>query len=246
MNIKVIGTGCEKCDKLYANVQEAVNRVGCEAEIEKIEDLMEIVKLGVMTSPSLMIDGKLVVSGRIAKAEEIEKLIIDKAKKFRVGDPTDPSVDIGPVIDEYAFNKVSSYIKKGINEGARMILGDIPDKNQEGYFIKPVVFMDVQNDMTIAREEIFGPVLSVITYHTVEEAIEIANDSKYGLCGGVFGNKEKAINIAREIESGTIRINGAPFALGAPFGGYKQSGIGREVGIQSFDECLEIKAINVF
>ena len=126
-----------------------------------------------------------------------------------------------------------------------MLAGDIPKDCKEGYYINPVVFTDVMSNMRIAKEEIFGPVLSVITYKTKEEAIRIANDSEYGLCGGVFGEKNEAIEVARKMETGVVRINGASLCSGAPFGGYKQSGIGRESCLQSVDEYMEIKSICV-
>lgn len=124
-----------------------------------------------------------------------------------------------------------------------MLVGEIPESCDGGYYVKTVIFTDVTNDMRIAREEIFGPVLSVITYRTIEEAIEIANDSPYGLCGAVYGPEGDAIEVARQMETGVICINGAGICSGAPFGGYKESGIGRESCIQSVDEYLEIKSI---
>ncbi|MGN0152908.1 MAG: aldehyde dehydrogenase family protein [Lachnospiraceae bacterium] len=175
--------------------------------------------------------------------EEIEALAVKRTREFVVGDPTDPSVDIGPLINEKAFFKVKQYIEKGIAEGARMLVGEVPDNCDNGYYVKPVIFADVDNHMTIAVEEIFGPVLCMITYDTVDEAIAISNDTVYGLCGGVFGPEEKAIQVARQMETGVVCINGSAINSGAPFGGYKESGIGRESCIQSVDEYLEIKSI---
>ena len=180
-----------------------------------------------------------------SKKEEIETILIKETKKFKVGDPQDETVDIGPLVNEKAFNKVKEYIEIGIKEGATLLAGDIPKDCKEGYYINPVVFTDVMSNMRIAKEEIFGPVLSVITYKTKEEAIRIANDSEYGLCGGVFGEKNEAIEVARKMETGVVRINGASLCSGAPFGGYKQSGIGRESCLQSVDEFMEIKSICV-
>lgn len=178
-----------------------------------------------------------------SKKEEIEKLMVESAAKFKVGDPLDKDTVIGPLISEKAFNSVKKYIEEGVRENARMLVGEIPEGCEDGYYIKPVIFTDVDNKMKIAQEEIFGPVLSVITYETKEEAVAIANDSPYGLCGGVFGAEDEALEIARQMETGVIRINGAEICSGAPFGGYKQSGIGRESCIQSVDEYMEIKAI---
>lgn len=177
------------------------------------------------------------------RSEEAEAFIKEAAAGFKVGDPLDETVDIGPLINEKSWKKVKEYIEIGLNEGARMITGEIPKSCDNGYYVKPVVFMDVTNDMRIAREEIFGPVLCVIAYNSIEEAIEIANDSPYGLCGAVFGDEDLAIDTARKMETGVICINGSGICKGAPFGGYKESGNGRESCIQSVDEYMEIKAI---
>lgn len=178
-----------------------------------------------------------------SKKEQLEELMVKKAAEFTVGDPLDPATDIGPLINEKSWKKVKEYIQIGLEEGATMLVGEIPDNCDHGYYVKPVIFTDVNNRMRIAREEIFGPVLSVITYETVEEAIAIANDSPYGLCGAVYGAQEDAIDVARQMETGVVCINGAGICSGAPFGGYKESGIGRESCIQSMDEYMEIKSI---
>lgn len=178
-----------------------------------------------------------------SKKNELEAMMKSRAAQFVVGDPLDPSVDIGPLINKKSWDKVKEYIEIGLQQGATMLVGEIPESCDGGYYVKPVIFTDVTNDMRIAREEIFGPVLSVITYRTIEEAIEIANDSPYGLCGAVYGPEEDAIEVARQMETGVICINGAGICSGAPFGGYKESGIGRESCIQSVDEYLEIKSI---
>ena len=178
-----------------------------------------------------------------SEKEEAEKIAAEEVAKFKVGNPLDETVDIGPLINEKAYKKVKCYVEEGLKEGAKMISGSVPGEIKDGYFMDPVIFSDVTNDMKIAQEEIFGPVLCMITYETVEEAIEIANDSPYGLCGGVFGEQEEAYEVARHIDSGTITINGSGVTSEAPFGGYKQSGVGRENCIQSFEEYLEIKAI---
>lgn len=179
----------------------------------------------------------------LSKKEEIEELMIESAKRFTVGNPLDTSTLLGPVINKKSFNRIKDYIELGVNEGANMLVGEIPENCEDGYYIKPVIFTDVNNSMKIAKEEIFGPVLACISYETKEEAIKIANDSPYGLCGGVFGNHAEAVEIARKIDTGVVRINGVGICSGAPFGGYKQSGIGRESCIQSVDEYMEIKAI---
>ena len=175
--------------------------------------------------------------------EQAEALMVEKASEFVVGNPLDEQVDIGPLINEKSFWKVKEYIEIGKAEGAHMLVGEVPEDCREGYYVKPVIFTQVKNKMRIAQEEIFGPVLSVIYYDTVEEAIAIANDSPYGLCGAVYGEETEAIKVAGKMETGVICLNGAGICSGAPFGGYKQSGIGRESCVQSVDEYLEIKAI---
>src|SRR5699024_4979931 len=174
--------------------------------------------------------------------ENIEDMIIEKTKSYKFGDPKDPETVIGPVASKKQFDKISYYINKGIEEGDKLLLGEIP-KESKGYYINPVVFTDVDNHMEIAREEIFGPVLSVIYYDTVEEAIHIANDTKYGLSGAVFGPDKEAIEVAKQIRTGEVAINNGSSLHQAPFGGFKHSGLGREGGKYGIDEFVEIKAI---
>ncbi|MDR7871461.1 MAG: aldehyde dehydrogenase family protein [Tissierellaceae bacterium] len=174
--------------------------------------------------------------------ETIENLIVEMTKDYKFGDPNDPDTIIGPVASKQQFDKISYYIGKGIQEGAKLILGEIP-KESKGYYIGPTVFTDVDNSMEIAQNEIFGPVLSIISYDTVEEAIEIANDTVYGLSGAVFGPEEEAFNVAKKIRTGTIVINSGTQLHKAPFGGFKHSGIGREGGKYGLEEFLEIKAM---
>lgn len=178
-----------------------------------------------------------------SKKKEIEELIVEKSKGFVLGDPMDEKTDIGPVISKKAFDKIKGYIELGLEEGATMLVGEVPEEPEGGYYIKPVVFTDVNNSMKIAQEEIFGPVLVVITYKDEEEAISIANDSPYGLDGAVFGSFDKAYEVAKQIKSGGIHINGAPYDASFPFGGYKESGMGREGSIYGFEEYLEIKSV---
>lgn len=177
--------------------------------------------------------------------EVIEKIAIDKASGFKVGSPEDPTVDIGPLVSQKQFEKVKEYIALGVKEGAKIIFGNIPETYKDGYYVTPVIFSDVDNSMTIAREEIFGPVLCIIPYDTVNDAVKIANDSPYGLSSAVFGEKKEAIEIAKLIEAGTVHINGAEFAEDGCFGGYKESGIGREFGKIGIEEFLEIKSVFV-
>ena len=167
------------------------------------------------------------------------------AAKSVVGDPSAEITRMGPVVSEIQFNKIQTLIQKGIDEGADLIAGGParPEGLEEGYFVRPTIFANVSNDMTIAREEIFGPVLSIIGYKDDDDAVSIANDTDYGLSGYVSGEPEHAQAIARKLRTGNVHINGAGPDFSAPFGGYKQSGNGREWGIEGFEEFLETKAM---
>ncbi len=171
------------------------------------------------------------------------------AETFALGDPLDPGhMGLGPLISATQRDRVRGYINKGIEEGATLVTGgaEAPEGFETGYYVKPTVFADVRNDMTIAQEEIFGPVLSVIPYDSVDDAVDIANDTIYGLHAGVFGpDVESASQVARRIDAGQVDINGQKFNPVAPFGGYKQSGTGRELGAYGLDEYLEVKALNL-
>ena len=175
---------------------------------------------------------------------------IERLKKytenFEVGDPKKEGEHIGPVISETQYNKIQTLIKKGIDEGAKLIAGGPgkPDGLEKGYFVRPTVFADVNNDMDIARTEIFGPVLSVMPFETEEEAIKIANDTPYGLTNYIqTQDKEKVKRVARKLRSGMVDVNGAGIAVDAPFGGFKHSGIGREAGEHGLEEFLEVKSV---
>ena len=167
-------------------------------------------------------------------------------EKFEVGDPKKEGEHIGPVISETQYNKIQTLIKKGIDEGAKLVAGGPgkPEGLQKGYFVKPTVFADVNNNMEIARTEIFGPVLSVMPFENEEEAIQIANDTPYGLTNYIqTQDKEKVKRVARKLRSGMVDVNGAGIAVDAPFGGFKHSGIGREAGQHGLDEFLEVKSV---
>ena len=186
----------------------------------------------------------------VPKAKHDEALQIAKAaaEGVKPGDPFTDGTVIGPVVREVQFEKIQGLIQKGIDEGATLVAGGTgrPDGLNAGYFVKPTVFGDVNNDMTIAREEIFGPVLSILPYETEAEAIEIANDTPYGLSGYVqSGSVDHAVEVASQIRTGNVHINGSGPDFGAPFGGYKQSGNGREWGELGFEEFLETKAMFV-
>jgi len=181
-----------------------------------------------------------------SKLKEVEDVAVATAAAFTPADPITGASFCGPLISAVQQQRVRDYINKGIDEGARLICGgtDVPEELSKGFYVMPTIFSDVKNSMTIAQEEIFGPVLSIIPYDTEEEAIAIANDSLYGLAGGVWAaTDEKAFEVARKIRTGQVEINGGAFNIVAPFGGYKQSGIGRELGTYGFEEFLEVKAI---
>jgi len=181
-----------------------------------------------------------------SKLKEVEDVAVATAAAFTPADPITGASFCGPLISAVQQQRVRDYINKGIDEGARLICGgtDVPEELSKGFYVMPTIFSDVKNSMTIAQEEIFGPVLSIIPYDTEEEAIAIANDSLYGLAGGVWAaTDEKAFEVARKIRTGQVEINGGAFNIVAPFGGYKQSGIGRELGKYGFEEFLEVKAV---
>ncbi len=164
------------------------------------------------------------------------------------GDPFAKESRLGPLVSQTQWDRVQSYIAAGIDEGAKLVAGGTgkPDGLETGYFVKPTVFSEVRPGMRIAQEEIFGPVLSILPYDTEDEAVEIANDSDYGLAGGVWaGDSEHGIAIARRIRTGQVEVNGGAFNPNAPFGGYKQSGIGREYGHFGLEEFLQVKALQL-
>ena len=175
---------------------------------------------------------------------------VERVKKFannmKVGDPKKEGEHIGPVVSEVQYEKIQSLIQKGIDEGAKLVAGGVgkPDGINKGYFVKPTAFADVNNQMEIARTEIFGPVLSIIPFENEEEAISIANDNDYGLTNYIqTKDKEKANRVARRLRSGMVDVNGAGIAVDAPFGGFKHSGIGREAGKEGLLEFLEVKSV---
>lgn len=180
------------------------------------------------------------------RQKEVVEIAKSVAEKLVVGDPTKETTNLGPVVNETQFKKIQDYIKTGIKEGATLVTGgpDRPAQLKEGYFVRPTVFANVRNDMTIAKEEIFGPVLSIIPYSSEEEAVSIANDTFYGLSSQVSSSDiDHARSIAKKIRAGMVHINAAPLDPAAPFGGYKHSGNGRERGRYGFEECLEVKSI---
>jgi aldehyde dehydrogenase (NAD+) len=181
-----------------------------------------------------------------SRLNEIRQRISDAIRTFTVGDPADPKIAVGPMVSQKQYERVQSYIRKGIDEGAEVLSGGEghPEGLEAGYFVKPTVFANVTNDMTIAQEEIFGPVLCVIAYDSEEEAIQIANDSKYGLHAAVLGTDlARARRVASQIRSGRVVINGMTDDPQAPWGGFKYSGVGREYGRYGIEAFLETRAI---
>ena len=212
-------------------------------------DVEKAVKLGVQecfrntgqscNAPTRMLIPRSQMAAAVATAKQT-------AEATKVGDPLAEDTAVGPLANKAQFDKVQRLIQKGIEEGAKLVSGGPgrPDGFTKGYFVKPTVFSDVHNEMTIAREEIFGPVLCMISYEDEEEAVRIANDSQYGLSGFVTsGNLERAHRIAKRIRAGNVHINGARIDFAGCFGGYKQSGNGREWGEAGLEEFLELKTI---
>jgi aldehyde dehydrogenase (NAD+) len=181
-----------------------------------------------------------------SRLDEVERAIQDGMRAFTVGDPADPNIVVGPMVSQKQYERVESYIRKGIEEGAEVLVGGEgrPKGLEAGYFVKPTVFVNVKNDMTIAQKEIFGPVLSVIAYDSEDEAIRIANDSKYGLHSAVMGTDlDRARRVASQLRAGRVVINNMTDDPQAPWGGFKYSGVGREYGKYGIEAFVEPKAI---
>lgn len=249
-------TGSTRAGSLVAqNAAPTVKRVTQELGgkspniILEDADLEKAVTGGVMhmynnTGQSCNAPSRMLVPA--AKLAEAEAIAAKVTASVVVGDPKAEGTTMGPVVSEVQFNKIQGLIEKGIEEGAKVVVGGPgrPEGIDKGYYVRPTVFSQANNQMTIAREEIFGPVLTMIPYETEEEAIAIANDTPYGLAGYVqSGNIEHAREVASRIRAGNVNINGASGGFDVPFGGYKQSGNGREWGAHGFSDFLEIKAV---
>ena len=181
-----------------------------------------------------------------SRVDQVKRAIVEAMPAFPVGDPADPKTAVGPMVSQKQYEQIQAYIRRGIEEGAEVLVGGEghPKGFEAGYFVKPTVFINVTNDMTIAREEIFGPVLSVIAYDSEDEAIRIANDSAYGLHAAVLGaDLERAHRVASQIRSGRVVINNMTDDPQAPWGGFKYSGVGREYGRYGIEAFLEPRAI---
>jgi acyl-CoA reductase-like NAD-dependent aldehyde dehydrogenase len=178
----------------------------------------------------------------------VEQIAAAAVQQTPVGDPLDEGTALGPLVSDVQRERVRSYIQKGVDEGAKLVTGGVepPEGLERGYFVRPTVFSEVTPEMTIAREEIFGPVLAIMPYDDEDDAVRIANDSDYGLAGGVFSaSEERAKAVARRLRTGQVEINGAAFNPLAPFGGYKQSGHGRELGPYGIEEFLVLKSLQL-
>ncbi len=181
-----------------------------------------------------------------SQSAAVIELARSATEQVKIGDPLDPATTAGPVVSKTQFDRVQEYIQKGLEEGATLVCGGLghPPGFNRGFFVRPTVFAGVTADMTIAREEIFGPVMSIMTYETEEEAVAVANDTPFGLAAYVHAaNVADAKRVGSRIRAGRVYLNGAPADRSAPFGGYKQSGNGREQGVFGFEEYLEVKAI---
>lgn len=251
-------TGSTRSGSLVAqNAAPTVKRVTQELGgkspniiLEYIDDLKAAVERGVRhmynnTGQSCNAPSRMLVPR--AKLAEAEKIAAAVSQSVVVGDTASTETTMGPVVSKVQWDKIQGLIQKGIDEGAKLVCGGtgLPDAVDAGHYVKPTVFSEANNNMTISREEIFGPVLTMIPYDTEEEAIKIANDTPYGLAGYVqSGSMDHARKVAARMRAGNIKINGVSAAASTvPFGGYKQSGNGREWGAHAFTEYLEIKAI---
>lgn len=234
-------------EKAGTNIKKIVLELGGKSPLVFLEggDL----KAAVKQSASTVIDNQGQTCSALSRLlvpkdrlEETEELIKEYYQDIKVGNPADEAVRVGPMVSKDQYETVLEYLEKGKKEGAKVLVGGNAIEGK-GFFIEPTVFTNVTNDMTIAREEIFGPVLTVLTYETVEEAIEIANDSPYGLSGAVVGPQEEAIKVARALRTGNVTVNQGARNASAPFGGYKESGVGRENGVYAIEDYVELKAI---
>lgn len=234
-------------DKAKETVKHLVLELGGKSALILMED--GDMDLAIETSVNTIINNSGQVCTALTRLLVPRKLLEEVEKRARAyvatrvqGDPGDDKTHIGPVVSEKQMERVLEYIKIGKEEGARLIAGGTR-KDCRGYFIEPTIFTDVSNDMRIAREEIFGPVLSIIAYDDLDQAVAIANDSPYGLSGAVVGPEDKALDLARRLRTGAVLINGASHNVYAPFGGYKESGFGRERGVYGIEDYLEVKGI---
>ncbi|MFB6705099.1 aldehyde dehydrogenase [Streptomyces sp. NPDC056333] len=253
---KIAFTGSTRAGRRIASIAgEQLKRVGLELGGKSAAIILEDADLGEVTQGlkfgSLANNGEAcILQTRIlaprSRYEQVVAALKELVESLKVGDPADPDTFVGPMIRPDQQERVISYIKVGIEEGARLVTGgtQIPAGLESGNYVTPTLFADVDNRMRIAQEEIFGPVLAVIAYDDEDDAVRIANDSEYGLSGGVWSaDPDRALEIARRVRTGTLTINGSPMSFDGPFGGYKASGIGREYGKVGLTGYVEHKTI---
>jgi acyl-CoA reductase-like NAD-dependent aldehyde dehydrogenase len=253
---KIAFTGSTRAGRRIASIAgEQLKRVSLElggksaaiilpdADITAAADGLRFGSLGNNGEACILQTRILAPRSRYTEVVDALKAMVES---LRVGDPSDPGTFIGPMIRPDQQQRVIAYIELGIAEGARLVTGgpQVPEGLEKGNYVTPTLFADVDNDMRIAQEEIFGPVLAVIAYDDADDAVRIANDSEYGLSGGVWSaSTEEALAVARRIRTGTVTINGSPISFDGPFGGYKASGTGREYGAVGLGEYLEHKTV---
>lgn len=257
---KIAFTGSSAAGKkIMASAAARIARVTLELGGKSAAILLEDTDLDVaipaLLPMAMLVNGQACIAQtRIlvprSREKEVVDALADALSAQAVGDPMDPSTMIGPMVSERQRDRVAGYITTGRQEGARVVTGGesltLPPELAEGWFVPPTLLADVHNSMRVAQEEIFGPVMAVITYDDEDDAVAIANDSVYGLSGSVWSNDaDRATAVARRVRTGMISINGRPQAYGSPFGGYKQSGVGREMGPEGFKSFLETKSIAV-
>jgi aldehyde dehydrogenase (NAD+) len=213
-----------------------------DAEFDTV--IPSVIEIGYMNSGQACVAGTRVLVSHARRTEFEARLKAAIETNVRVGDPRDPTTTIGPMVSQTQWERVQRYLRLGIEEGATILLGgEGRPEGLDGYFVRPTVFTDVSNNMRIAREEIFGPVMSIIPYHDEDEAVAIANDTTYGLSAYIFGGQVQAERIGKRLESGRVVINSGANEPFAPFGGVKQSGIGRENGAFGIEAYLEPKTV---
>jgi len=208
-----------------------------------VEVAPQLLPYGIMNNGQACVAQTRILVPR-SRYDEAVEAFSNAVSALKVGDPAEMDTDVGPLIAERQRDRVEGYIAKGIAEGARVAVGGGRPDSESGWFVEPTLFVDVDNKMTIAQEEIFGPVLAMIAYEDIDDAIEIANDSDFGLSGSVWGpDVDAALDVARQIRTGTVSINGFAMEWSAPFGGFKDSGLGRELGPEGLEAYLEDKSI---
>ena len=236
-----------------ANLKRVSLELGGKSAAILLDDVDLETSLPLLLPNAIMNNGEACISlTRILaprdRYTEITDALVDQVRALKVGDPLDPATEVGPLVAERQRDRVENYIRIGQEEGAKVAVGGgRPEGNDKGWFVEPTVFVDVDNSMRIAQEEIFGPVLSVIPYDDEADAVRIANDSDYGLCGAVFSrDNDRGLGVARQVRTGTYMVNSnIPIDFSSPFGGYKASGVGREFGEEGLELFLEKKTINL-